>query len=140
MRTDFYLLSSNSSAERDQIACKLIEKAFLAQQTVYVATNTDDQAAEFDKLLWEFRAESFIPHALCKTLSENSLAPVLIGIPNATQPSEIWLNLSDQLPPSSLSCQRLIEIIPNNPDLQTKARERFRQYRDQGHAINSHKI
>jgi DNA polymerase-3 subunit chi len=140
MRTDFYLLSSESLAERDHYACRLIEKAFLARHTLYIATDSDEEATRFDQLLWQFRAESFVPHALSKNHPADEAMPILIGTASSTQPAEIWLNLSVQPAPMAPPCQRLIEIVPNIPALQASARERFRHYRELGYTLQTHHI
>lgn len=140
MRTDFYLLSSDSLAERDHYACRLVEKAFLAKQTLFIAMESDEEAAHFDQLLWQFRADSFVPHALSKNHSADALMPILIGTALVTQPADIWLNLSQRPAPTDLPCQRLIEIVPNNPALQSTARERFRHYRELGYTLQTHHV
>lgn len=136
MRTDFYLLTTDSLNERDHFACRLIEKAFLAKHTLFIATDSDEQADAFDRLLWAFRPDSFVPHS--RQTAPHS--PVVIGkAPFSTQ-RDIWLHLSDQLPPSDLPCSRLIEIVPNIPSLQETARQRFRHYRQLGYTLQTHNV
>jgi DNA polymerase III subunit chi len=140
MRTDFYLLTTDNLIERDHFACRLVEKAFLAKHTLYIATDTPEQAKAFDQLLWQFRADSFVPHGLARQGETGKLLPILIGEVQATVNTDIWLNLSDQLPPPNLQCQRLIEIIPSQPKLQETARQRYRQYRELGYTLQTHNV
>lgn len=140
MRTDFYLLSTASLDERDHFACRLVEKAFLAQHSLYIATDTDEQAAAFDQLLWQFRADSFVPHALANNTPLDETMPILIGNAQTNSPAEVWVHLSSQLPPSELHCQRLVEIIPNIPSQQEIARQRFRHYRKLGYTLQTHNV
>ncbi len=137
MRTDFYLLTTDSLEERDQFACRLIEKAFLAKHTLYVATDSEEQAAKFDLLLWSFRPDSFVPHS---RLDASESAPVIIGHAQFNSPLEIWLNLSQELPPTDLACRRLIEIVPTISTVQDAARQRFRHYRTLGYTLNTHNV
>lgn len=136
MRTDFYLLTTTSLNERDHFACRLVEKAFLAKHTLFVATDTDEEADAFDQLLWAFRPDSFVPH----TRQAAPHSPVVIGRAPFTTPCDIWLHLSDQLPPGDLPCSRLIEIVPNIPPLQETARQRFRHYRQLGYTLQTHNV
>ena len=140
MRTDFYLLSTPSLEERDDFACRLVEKAFLAQQSVYVATESAEHAAAFDQRLWQFRPDSFVPHEVQQQPHPNTWMPVLIGDAQTHQATGIWVHLSTQPPPAPLACQRLIEIIPKIPNLQALARERFRRYRELGYTLQTHPI
>lgn len=137
MRTDFYLLPTENLAERDSFVCRLIEKAFLSGNTLFVATDSMDAATKLDQLLWEFRADSFLPHQLS---SAPSNSPILIGPLATVQPADILLNLSQQNPPEQPPCQRLIEVIPKDPACQDKARERFRQYRKLGYTLHTHQL
>lgn len=137
MRTDFYLLPTENLAERDSFVCRLIEKAFLSGKTLYVATDSAEEATKLDQLLWEFRADSFIPHQLSDSPSES---PIIIGTLSTMQSADILLNLSQQNPPEQLPYQRLIEVIPKDPAWQDKARERFRQYRKLGYNLHTHQL
>jgi DNA polymerase-3 subunit chi len=140
MRTDFYLLTTDSLLERDHFACRLVEKAFLAKHILYIATETAEQAIAFDELLWQFRADSFVPHGMAAAGNIGKVMPILIGDAQTTVNTNIWLNLSDQLPPPDLQCQRLIEIIPSQPKLQETARQRYRQYRELGYTLQTHNL
>ena len=140
MRTDFYLLTTPSLEERDHFACRLVEKAFLAKHTLYIATETEEQAAAFDHLLWTFRPDSFVPHALQNTTKTVHNTPIMIGNGHPTTQSDIWLHLGNQNPPAELPCTRLIEIIPNISSLQETARQRFRHYRNLGYTLQTHNV
>ncbi len=137
MRTDFYLLPTENLAERDRFVCRLIEKAFLSGKTLFVATDSEEDATKLDQLLWEFRADSFLPHQLSKGPSES---PILISTLATVEPADILLNLSQLSPPEQPPCQRLIEVIPKVPAMQDKARERFRQYRKLGYNLQTHQL
>ncbi|WP_262965721.1 DNA polymerase III subunit chi [Methylobacter psychrophilus] len=60
----FYILPSQSIQERDEFACKLIEKAYRSGCFCYVLTDNTEQSQKIDDLLWTFRAGSFIPHQI----------------------------------------------------------------------------
>jgi DNA polymerase-3 subunit chi len=60
----FYILPSELTQERDEFACKLIEKAYRSGCFCYVLTDNVAQSQKIDDLLWTFRAGSFIPHQM----------------------------------------------------------------------------
>ena len=60
----FYILPSESTQERYEFACKLIEKAYRSGCFCYVLTDNAEQSQKIDDLLWTFRAGSFIPHQI----------------------------------------------------------------------------
>jgi DNA polymerase-3 subunit chi len=60
----FYILPTESLADRYLFACKLIEKAYRSGSFCYVLTDSAEQSRIIDDLLWTFRAGSFIPHQI----------------------------------------------------------------------------
>lgn len=140
MRTDFYLLSSHCLEERDHFACRLVEKAFLARHTLYIATDSEEQTTRFDQRLWTFRADSFVPHQQRGEGPLEKHTPITIGSIMDPAVADVWIHLSTQHPPKDLPCQRLIEIIPKVPALQAMARERFREYRERGYTLQTHNV
>ena len=56
-RVDFYILDSADARERLKFACRVIEKAFEAEQRVLVCFDSDADAGSFDDLLWTSRGK-----------------------------------------------------------------------------------
>src|SRR5690554_6973133 len=63
-RIDFYILNSPSPDARLQYACRLAHKAWQQSRHVYLHCADEAEASRLDDLLWSFRADSFLPHAL----------------------------------------------------------------------------
>ncbi|MGB5325685.1 MAG: DNA polymerase III subunit chi, partial [Pseudomonadales bacterium] len=61
-RVDFYVAQGQSEKEWLSVACRLVEKAWRKQHSVYVHTGDAQAMQQFDALLWSFRPNSFIPH------------------------------------------------------------------------------
>ncbi len=131
MRVEFYVLPSTAAESRLRMACQLAGKAWKAGLPVFLRGADSMQCAELDRLLWSFRAESFIPHGLYE---DDQQAPVVIGLDQ--QPSQtggVLLNLHPQLSPHLRQFSRVIEIVNQEPALLAQCRDNFRQYRQLGH-------
>ncbi|SDF23814.1 DNA polymerase III subunit chi [Phytopseudomonas seleniipraecipitans] len=130
-RIEFYVLSSNTTAERLRAACQLAGKAWRHGLPVFLRGSNAAQCTELDDMLWHARQESFIPHDLHQ---DDPKSPVVIGIdetPDATQ--GVLINLGSTLSPHIEHFSRVIEIVNQEPDLLTACRENFRSYRQRGY-------
>ena len=136
-RIDFYVLSEND-ADRRRFACALAQKAWKAGNSVCLLADDRQQAGELDDLLWTFRDISFVPHALMDS-QDASTVPVLIGWNEAGE-ADVLINLAGQIPSAADKFDRIAEIVGGNADERQAARERYRQYRSQGHELHNHNI
>ena len=137
----FYLLNSSSPGERLHFACRLIEKAYRNGQYCYVLTESEPQAGQIDKLLWSFRAGSFVPHQLYRGDLPDYPHTVLIGnepIPEAWRP--VIVNLSQAVPPLAEPTQRILEILDADESVKRAGRQRYRLYREAGCRLDTHRI
>jgi len=139
-RISFYILQGEQEHARQVFACRLIEKAYIQGQQIYVHTESAQQTEQLDKLLWSFRADSFVPHQM---MHEQGLedCPVLIG--HDTNPPRLMnllINLSPQHPLFFSQFERVAEFINDDNDTKTQGRERYRFYQQRGYELESHKI
>lgn len=148
-RIDFYILSGDGPANREQFACRLAEKVYLLGQKVYIHTADAQQAHELDRLLWTFKQNSFIPHGIAGE-SPDPNAAVLIGH-NAelndhthaliqAEGHEVLINLAQEIPLFFSSFKRVAEIVDDNEQNKHSGRERYRFYRDRGYTLENHNI
>jgi len=138
---NFYVLASQSRQERQDFACKLIEKIYRSGQNCYVLTDSAEQAASMDKELWSFRAGSFIPHQIYNGIVPELTQTILIGgsdIPESRQ--NLIVNLSDNTPAVTKRTERILEILDSSEICKQAGRQRYRQYQQLGLAITTHKI
>ncbi len=137
----FYVLATESTQERYQFACKLIEKAYRNGIFAYVLTDSPEQSQLIDELLWTFRAGSFIPHRIYKGELPDINNTVLIG---SNSPPENWqktvVNLSSQIPQDFQQAERVLEILDNSEETKAWGRQRYRQYQQAGIDITTHKM
>jgi DNA polymerase III subunit chi len=136
----FYVLASSSQQERQDFACKLIEKAYRGGQFCYVLTDDAEQAAAMDKLLWTFRSGSFVPHQIYQDQPPAHESTILIGgaaIPTNWQ--KVIVNLSTHFPPNGDQTEKIVEILDNSEASKQAGRQRYRHYLDAGLDITTHK-
>ena len=137
----FYVLRSHSPQQRQDFACKLIEKVYRSGFFCYVLTESEQQAEQLDKLLWTFRAGSFIPHQRYSGILPEYSQTILIGgelVPEGWQ--QVILNLSSVFPPLLGESQRILEILDDMEASRQAGRERYRLYQQHGCRITTHKL
>ena len=137
----FYILPSESTQERYEFACKLIEKAYRSGCFCYVLTDNAEQSQKIDNLLWTFRAGSFIPHQLYTGELPAIEKVILIG---SLEVPELWkktiINLSSHCPKELEKIERILEILDNSETTKELGRNRYRQYQQSDIDIKTHKI
>lgn len=136
----FYILASSSQHERQDFACKLIEKIYRSGQFCYVLTDSPEQANEMNNALWTFRAGSFVPHQLFQDHLPAYANTILIGgkqIPDDWQ--KVIVNLSNQFPNTQAPTESILEILDNSEASKQAGRQRYRHYREAGLQITTHK-
>lgn len=138
MKIDFYVLKADNRQKARLFACQLLEKIHIEEQkTVWVHAETREEAEALDTLLWVYRDDSFIPHALAGAAE----AAIQIGYgDNAASNQSVLLNWQSTIPAFYSQFEHIIEIVFSDPVVQQSARERYKQYRDQGHEVNTIKL
>jgi DNA polymerase-3 subunit chi len=153
MKIDFYILEATSAQQAWFFTCQLLEKLYAEQKLpIFVHTNSREDAQRFDALLWTYRDDSFLPHELYppeqtlpKTLSpapgaarDDILRCIQIGYGESPDIKQaVLFNLGKDIPAFYTECSHVIEIVFNDPLMQQLARQRYKQYRDQGHDIQT---
>ena len=134
-RIDFYQIETDEPALN--FACRLVDKAWRQDMRIYVHVENQGQARAMDELLWTFRAESLIPHALI----EDEEAPVQIGC--AEHPGDhhqLMINLSGVVPDFFSRFERVAEIVPFEDTRRASARDNYKFYKDRGYPLNYHRM
>ena len=139
-RIDFYISPAATATARQQLACRIAEKAYLKQHAVYLHTADETQAEQLDTLLWVFRAGSFIPH--CRSHDPlAAVSPVLIG---SNEPpavvNGVLINLCDEVPAFFSRFNRVAEVVSGDETARQQARQRYKFYRERGYALETHEL
>ncbi|RIA32108.1 DNA polymerase III chi subunit [Ectopseudomonas oleovorans] len=130
-RIEFYVLSSSDAQGRLRAACQLALKAWNAGMPVFVRGSNEAQCDELDEMLWQFKAERFVPHDLHR---DAPLSPVVIGLDEVPSTEQgVLINLGSSLSPNVERFARVIEIVNQQPELLNACRENFRSYRQRGY-------
>jgi DNA polymerase-3 subunit chi len=142
-QVDFYISESESDDARLKVACRIVEKAVLEKNHVFINSASESEARTLDELLWTFSQGSFIPHRIVQHApSEPPAEPVLIGL--AAQPvGERWdvlINLDAEVPEYFSRYRRVAEIVDGDAARREKSRERYRFYRDRGYNLQTHQV
>lgn len=139
-KIDFYILPEQSSQSGELLACRLAEKAFHQQHTIYIHTASSAQANHLDDLLWTFNQGSFLPHDIANQGSKPN-APITIGFQDAPQiDCDVMINLSEEIPSFFSRFTRVAEVVDRTADARSQARERYRFYRDRGYTLDTHEL
>lgn len=139
-RIDFYSLERDSSGDRFILCCRLVERIRAQSLRILIHCPNADEAQHLERLLWTFREDGFIPHGRMGHV-DPVITPVLIS-PDGEPASEdqVLINLAPEIPPFFTRFARLCELIDHDPRLRAAGRERFRQYRARGYALEHHAI
>jgi DNA polymerase-3 subunit chi len=139
-RVDFYVLQRADERSRQLLACRLAEKAYRLDHTVYLHTSTRADAMKLDELLWTYRDGSFVPHALADE-SDSTPSPITIGCDTEIgETRDVLINLCDEIPSFADRFERVAELVTADDECRRLSRKRFVEYRDKGHSIQTHNI
>jgi DNA polymerase-3 subunit chi len=138
----FHVLPSSEDRARLKFACRLIERAFLSGEQVYVALSDAAQLQQFDELLWTFADRSFVPHEPYRDDQQWQETPVLLGYgpPQPQQVFDLLVNLGDEIPAAFPLARRISEIVDSDEARRRAGRQRYRVYRDRGVTPETHNI
>lgn len=140
-RVNFYLLQEEDEAARRLFACRLAEKLQREGLGVQLYVSSSEEAAELDRLLWQFTPESFVPHALVAAAGETvSARTVQIGWADRPGGAANLLNLSDAPPPDPGRFATISEFVPNEAHAKAQSRERWQFYRRAGCELQHHQL
>jgi len=132
-RIDFYQIDNDEAPLT--FACRLIEKIWRRGHLVYVHTESAGQSRELDELLWTFRPDRFIPHAVA-----GSDAPVQIDHEGEPDHQDVMVNLSSRIPGFFSRFDRVAEVVPLDENSRSAARQNYKFYKDRGYILHYHEL
>lgn len=137
----FYVFPHASRDARLQLVCQLCEKAQLAGQKSIVLCEDEQMRAELDGLLWSFRAESFVTHALPDSELAEEAAVLLLAPPERARHCDVFINVSlERQPDMPRGCTRVFEIVTTQPEVLEATRQRFTGYKMRGLEPETYKL
>ena len=146
-RVDFYVLPQADIKSRELYACRLTEKAVRHGHSVYLHTDSHDEADRLDAMLWSFRADSFLPHCRLEQLDVLAL-PVVPPVPAvvigcSVDPGpfhDVLINLSAAVPVFFGRFARVSEVVVQTPAILEATRNSFKFYKDRGFPLHTHRV
>ncbi|HNL92926.1 MAG TPA: DNA polymerase III subunit chi [Pseudomonadales bacterium] len=132
-RVDFYLLPQHDEKSRQIFACRLAEKAWQLDNRTLIQTTDNETGSALNALLWTFKADSFLPHAI---LPASQQTPVHIGWQGeSSSHHDLLINLSADVPTFFSRFARVAEIVTQDELQLSISRQRFRFYQERGYDI-----
>jgi DNA polymerase III subunit chi len=123
-------------------ACRLLRKAAASGSTLAVLGD-EAMLAMLDEQLWSFSALDFVPHGKAMALNEaqRQLTPIWLCATAAQgQGRQVLVNLTQAVPTSFESFERVIEVVSQDEEDRATARRRWKHYTDQGFEIVRHDL
>jgi DNA polymerase-3 subunit chi len=138
----FYLLDQETDEPSKQpahfvLACQLAANCFRSKQRCLVFCDSQALAEQFDELLWQLPTDSFVPHNLAGEGPQGG-APVEICWQTPAQHNRgVLINLSENMPDFHHRFSQIYDFVPAQEALKQQARDRYKEYRGQGHQLNT---
>jgi DNA polymerase III subunit chi len=120
-------------------SCRLIRKAYRSGASS-VVTGEPEFLKELDRLLWALAPTDFLPHCIVGDNAHVVAAtPVLLAENAHACPSaSVLINVGQQTPDDFARFERFIEVVSNGEEDRALGRSRWKQYRQDGHALTQH--
>jgi len=137
---DFYILNRHQLTELEQFTCLLTEKAFKKGHKIHINTADNQQTKRMDSLLWTYNDQSFLPHV---TLENELSAKTPINISHENDKAlitDVLINLRQEVPSFYKQFNRVAEIVSADQQDRQAARNRYREYQQQGCLVTSHEV
>ena len=134
-RIDFYISKQAAPGTREQLACRLAEKAYRLGHDVFIHTPSPADAKRVDELLWTFRDGSFVPHDV-----GHEPGPAKVTVGAGDEPAHtphLLINLAPQVPAYFSRFERVAEFVDGVEENKSSGRERFRFYKDRGYELGT---
>lgn len=139
----FYILPQADLDARYRFACRHAEQAVKLGRRVYLHVADEAQARQLDELMWNFRPDSFLPHACLDTLQREHWPDTPVAIGWQTEPGpfhDVLINLAPDVPGFVGHFERVSEIVVQEPSVLEATRQSYKFYKDQGFPLYTHKL
>jgi DNA polymerase-3 subunit chi len=119
-------------------ACRLVRKAWAANNRVVLMTEDSAQLAELNAAMWDFSATDYLPHVLITDELAAQTPILLTDSDEAELPhthKELLVNLSRRAPSQMTQFARMIEVISSQEDDAAAGRKRYVAYKQQDYPL-----
>jgi len=137
-RADYYVLPHSDYDSRELFVCRLCDKLLRQNLRVHIHLRSETDLKQLDSRLWSFRPDAFLPHTI---LGQEIKAPITLSTDSQAQiDADLLINLAVEAPENARQVERIAEIVIQDPEILTAARESFKQRRDAGWEVHNHKL
>ena len=137
-RADYYVLPQSDYDSRELFVCRLCDKLLRQNLKIHVHLRSEADLRQLDQRLWSFRPEAFLPHTI---LGSEIKAPITLSTDEAAQlDADVLVNLGVDAPQNITQVERIAEIVVQDPEILSAARESFKKRRDAGWEVHNHKL
>jgi DNA polymerase-3 subunit chi len=119
-------------------ACRLVRKAWAANNRVVLMTEDASQLAELNAAMWDFSATDYLPHVLVSDELAAQTPILLTDSDEAELPhthKELLVNLSRRTPRHVAQFTRMIEVISSEEEDAAAGRKRYVAYKQQDYPL-----
>jgi DNA polymerase-3 subunit chi len=134
------VLFYTNASDKLRTTCQLSSKALERNRRVMILTPENEVTDRLSQLLWTTPSTGFTPH--CRA-AERLAAVTPVIVDHVAEPvvhEDVLINLCEDTPSFFSRFHRLIEIVTEDEKDRTRARERYRFYRDRGYEIVTHDL
>ncbi len=138
-RVDFYILPDENQKELQNFACRLAEKAYQQGNRILIKTDNADESRMIDDLLWLFKKDNFLPHAVSGTMNSEEQAILISHEAEATDDFQLLINISSTIAENN-QFEQIAEILNQEPARKQIGRQHYKFYKDSGFELQHHEI
>ena len=125
-------------------ACRLVRKALNSGAKLVLQADAS-QLQSLDSHLWSMSVTEFLPHCLGSAPPEQLAASPVILVSDLSEMQnlphrQVFINLTNHLSSGFDSFERVIEVVTLDEQDRQFARQRWKQYTEQGYAITRHDL
>lgn len=133
----FYQVRDPMPSTTDKTLAHLLEKVCSAGHKVLVVCPNTQRAERIDEMLWTYKDESFLPHGLAHDNVAPEKQPILITTtPENQNGANILVMVSGAQGGAIADYEKAIDIFEGHENQVTKARERWKLYKDAGFELS----
>lgn len=143
MKVSFYPLEQDNLEGALLFACRLTEKAVQLGHRIHLVVRSDSQLKQLDELLWQYRADSFVPHHCLPVEESDQSVDCRVTLGTADHvPSDrdILINLGEQVWEHHGQFGDVREIVAADDNERNLGRQRYRRYKELGYSVETKQL
>jgi len=125
----------HGASDKIAAACALLGGAYAKRKPMLVFAPDKAIANSVDRMLWTQPALGFVPHCQADSPVAAETPIVITDSLDSIPQDERLMNLSQVVPPGFSRFQSLIEVVGQEEDERSAARDRVKFYKDRGYEV-----